>query len=138
MSALKSEQAGVRAAAADALGHIGSPAKAAIPHLVQRFQDDDHAVRYRAVAALDAMGPQAAPAVAELVALILDSRQREPARQLAIMTIVRTLPGTRDEVVKGLVKASPRQRELRSQFTRKNAAPQDRPASRRGGRNSIA
>jgi hypothetical protein len=36
---------------------------------------------------------------------MLDSSQREPARQWAILTLCNTLPDTHDEVVKGLIKA---------------------------------
>ena len=106
IDALVHEQPGVRAAAADALGHIGPTANEAVTHLVCLFQDSDHDVRYRAVLALDAFGQKASPAAADLIELMLDSNQREPARQWAIMTLVNTLPDTHDEVVAGLIKAS--------------------------------
>jgi HEAT repeat protein len=102
---LAHEQPDVRAAAADAIGHIGPAAHKAIPHLVRLFKDSDHNVRYRAVLALDAFGQKAAPAVPDLIEVMLDSSQREPARQWAILTLCNTLPDTHDEVVKGLIKA---------------------------------
>ncbi|MBP85570.1 MAG: hypothetical protein CMJ64_02460 [Planctomycetaceae bacterium] len=106
IDALTHEQPGVRAAAADALGHIGPAANEAVPHLVRLFKDSDHNVRYRAVLALDAFGQKAAPAVPDLIEVMLDSSQREAARQWAMMTLVNTLPDTHDTVVKGLIKAS--------------------------------
>jgi len=106
IDALTHKQPGVRAAAADAFRHLGPGADEAVPHLVRLFKDDDHNVRYRAVRALDAFGKMASPAAADLIDLVLDSTQREPARQWAIMTLVNTLPATHDEVVQGLIKAS--------------------------------
>ena len=106
IEALSQEQPGVRATAADALGHIGPDASEAVPHLVRLLKDNDHNVRYRAVLALDAFGQKAAPAVPDLIEVILDSSQREPARQSAIMTLGNTLPDTHDQVIKALIKAS--------------------------------
>lgn len=106
VDALKHEQPGVRAAAADALGHIGPAASKSIPALVRAMQDDDRDIRYRAVRALDRFGVKASPAVPDLVALMLDSSQREPARQWAIMALVNTHPVAAEAVVKGLIKAS--------------------------------
>ena len=45
-------------------------------------------------------------AVPDLVELMLDSKQREPARQWAIMTLINVHPVAHDVVVKGLIKAS--------------------------------
>ncbi|MEK6233199.1 MAG: HEAT repeat domain-containing protein, partial [Planctomycetales bacterium] len=104
--ALAHEKPGVRAAAADAVGRIGPEARKAIPHLTRMFQDDDHDARLHAVRALDALGREAVPAVPDLIQVMLDSKQREPARQWAIMTLVNILPDARDAVVKALIQAS--------------------------------
>jgi HEAT repeat protein len=106
IDALAHEQPGVRGAATDALGSIGPEANESVPHLVSLFRDDDHDVRYRAVRALDRFGETVAPAVPDLIKLMLDSKQREPARQWAIMTLVNVHSVAHDAVVQGLIKAS--------------------------------
>jgi hypothetical protein len=63
-------------------------------------------VRHRAVAALTAFGEEAAPAVAALGAVVLNSRESEPTRQLAMKALIRTGPGPRKDVIATLEKAS--------------------------------
>jgi len=99
-------QLGVRGEAANALGYIGAAASKSIPALVRAMKDQDHDIRYRAVRALDRFGVKAAPAVPDLVKLLLDTSQREPARQWAIMALVNTHPAEPKAVVDGLIKAS--------------------------------
>lgn len=106
VEALQHEQPGVRGAAAHALGHIGPAASKSIPALVRAMEDQDHDIRYRAVRALDRFGVKAAPAVPDLVSLLLDTSQREPARQWAIMALVNAHAVEPKAVVEGLIKAS--------------------------------
>lgn len=106
IDALQHKQPGVRGAAANALGHIGPAASKSIPALVRAMKDEDHDIRYRAVRVLDRFGAKAAPAVPDLVTLLLDTGQREPARQWAIMALVNTHPAEPKAVVEGLIQAS--------------------------------
>ena len=103
---LQSPQAATRLLATTALQNLGDASSPAAKALAEMFDDPDHDVRLGAVRALDAMGPQAAPAVDALIKLMLDEKQREPARQWAILALVNTLPKTSDKVMPALIEAS--------------------------------
>lgn len=66
----------IRAAAADALGAIGSPAKVAIPFLRTALVDEVELVRANAAIALGRMGPLAHEAVPSLASLLGDSESQ--------------------------------------------------------------
>ena len=66
----------IRAAAADALGAIGPPAKLAIPSLRIALLDEAELVRANAAVALGRMGPLARDAVPSLASLLRDSESR--------------------------------------------------------------
>jgi len=63
----------IRAAAADALGAIGPPAKVAIPFLRTALLDEAELVRANAAVALGRMGPLAHDAVPSLASLLADN-----------------------------------------------------------------
>ena len=56
----------MRKNAAWTLGHLGPPAKAAVPALAERLRDNDLSVREAAAGALWAMGPEAKAAIPAL------------------------------------------------------------------------
>jgi len=103
---LTHQQPGVRASAADALGHMGIAASDAVTDLMTLLSDRDRQVRYRAVRALHELGPKAKPAIPLLSALVLNAKESEAIRNWALKTLVVTLPETHDEVVKTLIEAS--------------------------------
>ncbi len=104
--ALKHDRPDVRAAAADAIGHIGPAASQATPQLVELLKDGHRNVRYHAVRALHTFGKKAKPAVPVLAEVVLDAKESEPTRQWAIKTLIVTLPETHDVVVRTLIQAS--------------------------------
>ena len=88
LDATKSKESIVRAGAAEALGELGGrspashvggggaePAQKIVPTLSALLKDANDDVRYRAAAALKALGAQAAPAVPALVAALKDKRR---------------------------------------------------------------
>ena len=103
---LTHQQPGVRASAADALGHMGIAARDAVTNLMALLGDQDRQVRYRGVRALHELGPKAKPAVPVLRKIIFNTAESEAIRNWAIKTLVVTLPETHDEVVKTLIEAS--------------------------------
>jgi len=66
----------IRAAAADALGAIGPPAKVAIPFLIKALLDEAELVRANAAVALGRMGPLAGDAVPLLASSLGDSESQ--------------------------------------------------------------
>lgn len=95
---LKDGDAGVRASAAAALGHVGSDARDATPTLVEALQDRDREVRRAAGQALEAIGPDTDKAVPALIA-VLRSNDAEPVRQAAIKALVRASPEAKPAIV---------------------------------------
>jgi HEAT repeat protein len=89
---LKSDQAGIRAAAARTLGEIGPAARDAVPDLTAALRDSDRDVRRNAAQSLGNIGPAAQPAVAELSAALRDSQWE--VRRAAAYALGRL--GTRD------------------------------------------
>ena len=77
MSALRSEDAGVRWKAAAALGQIGSEAKTAEPALIERLKDGDKDVRRYAAEALIKIGPEAKAAVPGLIEAFIEMLRNE-------------------------------------------------------------
>jgi HEAT repeat protein len=71
---LKSPDAGTRAAAAEALCHLGSEARDAAVALAQATADSNESVVEWASATLEDLGPPPASAVAELAALVIDEQ----------------------------------------------------------------
>jgi len=63
-----------RAEAADAIGHLGPSARAAIPSLAEMLRDADPSVRAKSAAALWSMGPAARSAVQSLQNALEDPR----------------------------------------------------------------
>ena len=106
VNVLSHKRPDVRATAADALGHIGPSATDATPDLIHLLKDQDRDVRYHAVRALHEFGQKAKPAIPALTAVILNSKEQEPARQWAIKALLVTLPETHEAVVKALIEAS--------------------------------
>ncbi len=88
LDATKSKESIVRSGAAEALGKLGArspashvggggtgPAQKIVPTLSALLKDANNDVRYRAAAALKALGAQAAPAVPALVAALKDKKR---------------------------------------------------------------
>src|SRR5215470_4053499 len=60
---LRSQDAGIRVSAAEALGRMGAAAKEAVPALIAALKDQDDSVRNSAADALGRMGGEAVPAL---------------------------------------------------------------------------
>lgn len=104
--ALQHSSARTRAAAADAIGAVGSAAKLAVGDLASALKDPAPNVRHRAVIALAQLGPASAPAVPALIELMNNPRDTEPTRQLALKTLLVTGDETREQVIAALKAAS--------------------------------
>src|SRR5262249_48639546 len=80
---LADQEQEVRVEAADALGHAGPDAKAAVPLLIKAMKDMSPQVRGAAAGALGEIGPNAKDAIPVLMAALGD---RDKAREITIGT----------------------------------------------------
>ena len=91
ISALRSEDSGVRRQAAAALGKIGPAAKAAVPALIKVLKENYESieVREQAEAVLGKIGPAAKAAVPALIRVLKDKYELTEVREQAATALVK-------------------------------------------------
>ncbi len=102
---LRHESPRVRAATADAIAAIGLEAGQAVSDLAEALSDSERDVRYRVAAALDQLGAVADDAADALISVVLNEREQEATRQLAIKALGQTSPAVREQVTAALLEA---------------------------------
>jgi HEAT repeat protein len=104
MELLRSKKWAVRERAAEALGHIGPGAAAAVPALTEATRDEALAVAGTAVHALACIGPAARAAVPRLLELLAD-RRADDALRFSAAEALPEIAGDDPAVVSALVAA---------------------------------
>jgi HEAT repeat protein len=103
ITALKDENAGVRASAADALGRLGPAAKAAVPALIAALKDENETVHSCAIRALVKTGVES-----KTFAAVLDANEAVP---VLVQMLNETTPEQGTLIVQTLGEMGPNARE---------------------------